>query len=107
MNRRNVNKPFTMKNEWGLEHSSEVEQVPHTHKALGSIPVTSTEKMQMDSKDTQKCSVSLNLQRETQRRSSHEGLTPGIDEDAEEPELSVNGRSGCSLQHLLGPRAHR
>lgn len=56
MNRRNVNKPserpFTMKREWGLEHSSEVEQVPHTHKALGSIPVTSTEKMQMDSKDT-------------------------------------------------------
>lgn len=90
-----------------LEHSSEVEQFPHTHKDLGSIPVTSTEKMQMDSKDTQKCSVSLNLLQETdtQKSSSYEGLTPGIDEDASE--LNVNGRSGCSLQHLLGPRAHR
>lgn len=90
-----------------LEHSSEVEQFPHTHKDLGSIPVTSTKKMQMDSKDTQKCSVSLNLLQETdtQKSSSYEGLTPGIDEDASE--LNVNGRSGCSLQHLLGPRAHR
>lgn len=90
-----------------LEHSSEVEQFPHTHKDLGSIPVTSTEKMQMDSKDTQKCSVSLNLLQETdtQKSSSYEGLTPGIDEDASE--LNVNGKSGCSLQHLLGPRAHR
>lgn len=92
-----------------LDHNSEVEQFPHTHKDLGSIPVTSTEKMQMDSKDTQKCPVSLNLLRETdtQRSSSYEGLTPGNDEDAEEPELNVNDRSGCSLQHLLGPRAHR